>query len=39
MSALDNVLIHSGNELGTVIGTRPLGQRVREQLMPLLEQN
>ena len=29
----------SFREYGENLGTRPLGQRVREQLMPLLEQN
>ena len=27
------------NEFGENLGTRPLGKRVREQLLPLIEQN
>ena len=29
----------SFREYGETLGTRPLGQRVREQLLPLIEQN
>ena len=33
------MVIFSFNEFGENLGTRPLGKRVREQLLPLIEQN
>lgn len=33
------MVIFSFKEFGENLGTRPLGKRVREQLLPLIEQN
>lgn len=33
------MVIFSFKEFGENLGTRPLGRRVREQLLPLIEQN